>query len=608
MGEMIDFSMLRQSPFKGALDPIAAAVDQWAQQNHQRKMQEERLAQQKQVNDRIMARDEETQRRNLVREGQEERRLVGQQTLTNQTKVRATEDDVRKALAEASVTGDYSNAQRLIEGFSMADPTTGAVKQGLPNAGFKPHGGMPEPQRPTMAPLPPDIEQGPIPSPEDSTNAALIRAQDATNALPEGQDRVAAYPDIITAEMGRAAEEGSRFAAQQNRAPDQEQAQQADQRALEGFQTQRSEYDAAPPEVTLGGARQDPEAIRTGQGRMAAQGFAKVGDALEGIRTAAFESGDTEALEAVERKLELFPELMAGVESGTVDPKVAFKQLGALSVEQMKREAARERDAASMERTKFQGANRLENTGLANTGRVAAAKAGVDAREGAKAEARATGTNEKTYARVQADLSTFDKQHNVSTDRKEEQRMQTLMDNKDVQGVQRAMATQLARGLAGEKGALSNQDIARIQGDLGGAWGSIENWLSRKGTGDLDPAVLDQLVKSTQVVLAEKSRGRAAAEQAYAARFMKPTYFGQKTGHGEDLLNAFEEKFGHPYQPAAPQASGRSALGVPAGDDYEDPNNESSFEGEPQNTGGRIPLTPERAREILEERRRRRGR
>lgn len=311
------------------------------------------------------------------------------------------------------------------------------------------------------------------------------------------------------------------------------------------------------PDVMIAGVHTTPDALRYSAARANAADMQKTEEALQGRYNTALAMGDHVGAGLAQRELDDWRKRRTEVESGLAKPGEAVKANDAVAGAGAKAGDTRalqgEKDAAALARTNVNATSRVE-----------AAKAGVGAREAAKAKDRAEGMDPKTYTPYASSLAKFNQEHNVTTDRNEETRASTLLANADKNVVQRAMATYLSRGLAGEKGALSNQDIQRIQGDLGGAWADVENWLSRKGSGSLDPAILEQLTAGVQTVLAEKQAKRALDEKAFEAKFLRPTSQAVKWGYRDDALNAFEEKFQHPY--VEPQ-------GAPAVHPQRDPSN-----------------------------------
>ncbi len=317
----------------------------------------------------------------------------------------------------------------------------------------------------------------------------------------------------------------------------------------------------AHPDIMLAGVHTTPDALRYSAGRANAADMKRVEDQVAAQLSM---SHDPHEIEILKHQLNDLQVKRVAVEQGLQKPGDALR--GNDSVVAGERKQAGNMDLANTNNTA-----KLERTKV-----TADAMATRDAaKRAAKDEEKAGGADPKAYARVQSDLSTFDKQHNISTDRAYESRVATLLDNKDSTIVQRAMAANLARGIGAEKGVLTDKDITRLQGNLGGYWSSVENWLSKGATGDLADDVKAKLVEGLQVTMAEKAKDRAAAEKAYAARFLTPTYVGHKWGFTNDINNAFEEKFGHPYQPPAQATGGArepsTGLDAPNGPHASDP-------------------------------------
>ena len=156
----IDFSMLRQSPFEGVLDPLADAISGQVKRRHERTMQEERLAETRRQTDRLMARDKEVRDRDERRLDLQDRREVGNRASANQKSRATTEEAIRGDLA----AGDFGRAESRGTGYSEQDPETGKVG-GLP--GFKvDRGTLPNDVLPLVANG--AVEYGPQSTPEIS--------------------------------------------------------------------------------------------------------------------------------------------------------------------------------------------------------------------------------------------------------------------------------------------------------------------------------------------------------------------------------------------------------------------------------------------------------
>lgn len=528
MANVIDFSQLRQdpAPLSSIVDPIAAAIQHQADLEWKAKeADKQREAQYTVPNRRLWESLNETERRNRATEDAKQRQLVGQETASNRKARESTNELVRGDIANS----DYGRAQQRAGAYQEVDPETGKVQSGLP--GFK----MITPQAPAFPRRAAGSIEGPMATPEILDDAAVERAGQNAQAGLGGDG------GNVLQERQKLQQSEDAFA--KGNTP-------SDPLALAAYQGERERFTpednptAAEPykgaQVTIGGAPADPDQLRHAASRAQAEDFKKLGDTLMSNHTAAMQTRDPQAVAQTERQLRTYNELLAGVESGQIPGTKAAEAVISGQGAEDKRGAATEmqgqKDAASLERTNV----------------IAAAHA---AEEVKKREAKNPGgVDPKIYARVQQDYAAFDKNHTVSTDRAEEYRLKSLVANADQPVVQRSIASVLARGLAGEKGALSNQDINRLQGDLGGAWADVENWLSKKGSGALDPAILNRLVAGINVVLGEKDQKRQGAEAAYAAKFMRPGYIGQSGGLADDINNTFEERFGHPYQP--PGAAG----------------------------------------------------
>ncbi len=226
----------------------------------------------------------------------------------------------------------------------------------------------------------------------------------------------------------------------------------------------------AHPDIMLAGVHTTPDALRYSAGRANAADMKRVEDQVAAQLSM---SHDPHEIEILKHQLNDLQVKRVAVEQGLQKPGDALR--GNDSVVAGERKQAGNMDLANTNNTA-----KLERTKV-----TADAMATRDAaKRAAKDEEKAGGADPKAYARVQSDLSTFDKQHNISTD-------------------------------------------------------------------------------------------RAAAEKAYAARFLTPTYVGHKWGFTNDINNAFEEKFGHPYQPPAQATGGArepsTGLDAPNGPHASDP-------------------------------------
>jgi hypothetical protein len=324
----------------------------------------------------------------------------------------------------------------------------------------------------------------------------------------------------------------------------------------------------ANPAVTIGGVQTTPEAIRYSKSRADAADFGKLGEALAANHAQALQVGDPLALQASERRIQAFQEVMPLVQSGSMTPQAAQARIAAAAtgadryVDQSRLTAQKATDAASLQGQKDVAAGqRAESAAGAALTRDAAKVA-------AKKEATG-GVDPKAAARFEGDVQHFQVNNNISSDRKDEARMATLLNNKDASIVQRAMAGNLARGIGAERGVLTDKDISRLQGSLGGAWGDVENWLSKKDSGDLSPEVKAKLAEGIQIVLAEKAQARKQSEEAYMSTFGAPDSIYAGWGLGEHARRKFKEIFGHdapnPTAAAGQAAAGGSGDGPPGG-------------------------------------------
>jgi len=300
----------------------------------------------------------------------------------------------------------------------------------------------------------------------------------------------------------------------------------------QAFQAEHEAWQAAPDVVALHGMDLSQDRIRHAAGQAAVQDFDQSVNAIQAAYNTALQSGDQQTASLYKRHLGNLSLLRDGVATGAIPLGKALAQAADPKADLA---AGRNETALGVARIGAQG-------------RVQAAEAAAGARKAAKDE-ETGGLDPKIVSAYEAQQEHFNKNFAVSSDRNEEARFRTLLSNGALPVVQRATASVLARGLAGEKGALSNQDVARLQNDLGGAWADVENWLSKKGTGQLSPEIWSALSGGLQAIMQEKAQKRATAEKAYERTFLSPASPASKWGMREDALNRFEAAFGHPYQP-----------------------------------------------------------
>jgi hypothetical protein len=528
MGGVVDFSQLNQEvkPWGQVLDPITAALDQHHQEQIAKAHQQRQLDFQREQEARLAARDDSRHQEELGKEARIAQHQMAQETVQEAQRQQQADAAVRQA---AGIPGNLPEAQRLAQSYVGIDPQTGTVVHGRPFS-----------QRPNPEPQAPK-EEGPQATPDIAKQAGLIRADQAAfepNAGPDSQ-----Y-------TGAAQQERKRFAESQTNgdATDPQ------------FMAQKQAYlgEKENPHVAIGGVETTPQDIRYTKSRADAADFkASLGPLTQKLAQA-HETGDPQVIAAVQRQVDKANELQPLVEKGLMTPVQAASQINSAGTAEAAFEAKlgaqREHETASTERTKMMSEAAM-------------------AREAAKAAAKKEetgGIDPKAEARTEAALEHFQSNFTVKTDRADEARAKTLINNKDSAVVQRAMSSYLARGLAGERGALSDQDIKRIQGDLGGAWVDVENWLSKKGSGQLAPEVSSKLRAGIQAVLDEKTAKREVAKKAYAKTFLSPTSPYAGWGLGDHLRNKHEEIFGEPYQEpsgggqqASPQGAAAPSKGGP---------------------------------------------
>lgn len=533
MASVVDFTMLRQSPFEGALDPIVAAAEGYASRRHKDRLQQEAEAarlkleeesqrhmdarnrdNQEQVGrqtDRLNARDENIRMREDRKANLDEQRLQGDQTIKNYGQRNTARDQMNTAVAH----NDMGRARQIAEGYAEMDPATGKVSRGYPG-GFSVEEPPPVPMKPEGRPL----EMGPQASPEEAQQAGKIRAEQAS--FDEGAGPDSQYTDQAEAERQRfqRANTGSKQMEQQGG-----QIVSPNGPELALYEQQLAAHDKAArnPKVTIGGVETTPDDLRQSAGRTAGADFQRVGSVLQAEYADAHQSGDPQAIASAERKVARYRMLIPMVESGQLDGAKATADILQAAAGENKRGQAQEHDATM-------GRYGLAKQRLAND------------KPASPTSERGVGVKELSAAN--ADLNAFQRNWNVSADRNEEARMASLLKSNDKSIVQRAIVSNLSRGLAGEKGVLTDQDVNRLQGSLGGAWEDVVNWVDKKGTGQLDPVILGKLTEGINVVLAEKSRKRDQAEAAYGASFMRPTSPYQKMGLGDHLANKADEMFG----------------------------------------------------------------
>lgn len=319
----------------------------------------------------------------------------------------------------------------------------------------------------------------------------------------------------------------------------------ADTAANLGAQDTAIANEGKPPvtgRVRIGGVETNTDELRHAASRQAAADFDKVGESLTGELGQALQSGDPYLRMMAQRRAERFSQLQAGVKSGTISPRDAMKEF--LSSEQLA--------------DKY-GENRAHDKTVGEYGiqkqRVANARPSADKQR----SDGAGGIDRKDLQAADAALNNFQKQWNLSADRTEDTRLRGLLKNQDKSVVQRSLSDVLSRSLAGQKGVLTDADINRLQGHMGGAWGDVMNWISKGATGNLDPEVFAKLMQGVDVVLQNHDTNRQAAKKAYGDVFGTGSSYS-KLKVGDHFDRKRREFFGDDEQPAA--AGGKTGGGA----------------------------------------------
>lgn len=593
---MIDFSQLRISPWEHALDPVASAVSEWANRRHQEKMQEARLAEQRQQTERLVARDEENTRRNRAKEDRENRRLVGQQTIANQRQRGDVERQVRAAVA----AGDMDTAEQIANSYAEADPETGDVRRGL--QGFKvnrPTGPAPQmpanpveygPREAEPAPLaPPPAEEGPMATPEIARNAGKIRAYQA------GLDTVGPNRDTANADAAEA--ERKRFEAQRMAAmaggpvPEDPRATErarfasvntapADA-AMAVFQNKAYQHQRAldNPSVTIGGVETTPEKLRYASGRQNAQDWNRVGSVLQATHARMLEAGDEQGAEAVQHKIQMHSELLPQIESGALTPAKAAAMLGSLTTADMKAGLEREKIQAALDRVNARGGYQIQAAQIREAGREAG---------GGLAEQR-LGLQERKErsANTRQDLATFFKRWNAQTTQDAATTFPKIIEKLQSGNgkLQQDALIQMMR-ISQADNRFSDAD-AKLALTVGANWASqLQSALSRGIEGDIGDDVLAIATQAAQTLQGHYNEKNAAMNEA-ADSFLDDTIYDSQRAASvlsrelPGFRDRHPELFGKKKPAAAPAAGARPQPGrdfEPGGID--DPNNDGPLPGE----------------------------
>jgi hypothetical protein len=578
---VVDFSQLRRSPFAHALDPLVAAVDDIVTRRHQSKMQEERLAQEenhfKLVHQHQLAQDSSAN----ARIAQADRRQVGQATAEN-AKSRA---EVEGRIRDAVSTGRPDLARSIAASYAEADPATGTVAKGLPGFSIK----QPDPgHRPEAPDAPRPIPYGPQATPDIISAAAQIRGHEDAGAE--------VVPEDAAIQAGRA--EGQRFAGARGRGeeegpvPTQDETDRAllDRRepafyeapalpddsgpqeesrqfnaaqdpgrapAQFGNQLVPAQYletvaqhdhdigmwrdrAAAPPEVTVGGVPFDPKEARRATIAGRKENAADVGKAFAGTD-------------------QKYVDLVTALAASGVPPE----KLAPIASAQMEKDNAR----AFREQ---QDRMYKPDVATAEGGKNLRARIAADSRVRAAGTARpeaAPANGEAISPRVlpaiNSHIANLEKEYGLHTTRSDLEKTRLVLDNQKDPVAQRSMAYNvLARGLAGEKGPLSKDDVTRLSGHLQGVFGDVGNWFSTHLYGDMSDAQLKTVLPMVKEVLRAKTQDMAAAEQAYQDGLVdNPSYRAMGPGVQNHILARKKELFGHDSKDTSSKAT------APAGSD-----------------------------------------
>lgn len=557
----IDFTMLRQSPLEGVLDPVVDAITRSSQRRHQREQQEERLRFGREQEERLRARDQGIINKNNAAADLNERRLVGDRTAKNLGSRQAVEEKIRAALAN----GDYDLAEQLGNSYTEADAKTGDVHQG-PGAlpGFKVE--RPPAAPPAMPALPPGVEYGPQATSGIANRAGKIRAEERKREDP--------WSDTEFADASAAQDERKRFNQQQD-------AQPADPLIAE-FQS-KLDASKAPPRVTIGGVQADPEQLRHAAGRAQAQDFSQLGSVLQASLARAVEAGDPQAQAAAQRKLELFAELAPAVSTGQVQGKDAANRIFGATTAEFRR-------GADLEQTTLKGnqaQGRAETMATAATARAAEAgkRAGVAAERGEKSlDLKERAERSKN---TKQDLTSFFQRWNAKTTQDAATTFPKIVEklNSGNGKLQQDALIQMMR-ISQADNRFSDAD-AKMALTVGANWASqLESALSRGIEGDIGDDVLAIATKAAQA-LHQHYQEKTAAMNEEADSFLDDDALYDTKRAASVLgreLPTFRQR--HPdlfgkKAPAAPTARPPGRATAPAAPGaVDDPNNDGPFPGE----------------------------
>lgn len=454
-----------------ALDPVIAAMDDVAARRHQEKMQR----QQQEAIDRRAQTDDQ-----LNREKFESERLG-----RNISQRSATEEKVREALDR----GEYDRAKAIAAGHQEVGKGN-TVDKGLPGFSLELPDAVPAP--PEAPAKPKDVEYGPQATPEISMNAAKWRAEAASFEPGAGPD--SQYVEEADAERERfnaTQGDGRHEQAGGGLIPAQYLESVAAHDQAMGMWRDR----ANTPEATVAGQPYDVRGTRNAQSQR------RVEDARE--TEAAFRG------KADSRHVDL---LTAMVGSGASQEKAAMAAPGMMTKDQLLafRAAQDERNKAPWQ--------------IAEAGKDRRAIIGANSRVQAAGTARPPAPlptdrlSEKYLNPINSQIANLQREFQLKTNRQELDNTEMVLNNSKDPVMQRSMVYNvLARGLAGEKGPLSKDDVTRIQGRLGGVVGDMSNWTSIISSGSMSDAQLQAVLPAVNAVIARDRAAMGRAAERYDA-------------------------------------------------------------------------------------------
>lgn len=497
MANVIDFSPLRGDPYAGALDPVLKALDERNRRKDAAEAQAAQLAfQREQEQRRVLSENDKTQHEQAL-EAQAMRKQQGIETVSNNKGREAADQRIRAAAG----AGDFAEAQRVSDAYSEVDPVTAAVKSGR---GFSVNN----------AP----VEMGPQATPEETDQAATIRALD---------DPAGMTPESAQQQFSQGEAERQRF-------------QRANTPGAEPVQQGNKLVDPSNvASVNIGGATMTPDDIRHSQSRAAGRDFEAVGQALQEHYAQAVSTGDPVTIAAAKRQLDAYARTAPGVASGAISPTSATQQVaGAASsearFEQNSQLADQRGDIGSALQTQ-RDSSALESAKV--TADAAAQRAQATAAKGDNKEQR------QRVQVVEGVKNKFAAQYQLGPDRQARSKMQELLTGADNPVTQKSLANLLMRVKAGEKGVTTDKDRDFIIGNVEGKLGGFDNAVSELDSGMMSPSHLAVIKEAMQQSLDSNNQREEAAIQAWADGVRgNPTY--NQWGLGSHMDAQANELFG----------------------------------------------------------------